>query len=233
VRDARRRLPERLARTLLAERLGARSRVALLVLALLGAFLAFAVFDVVSRDQVQGWVEPFGPAAPLAYVAVAAALGAALVPGPILAGVSGALFGTALGTAVTLASAVGSACLAFVVARGAGGDALARHDPGRLGVVRVLLERHGLSAVVAQRLMPAVPDAPCSYAAALLGVRWWQLALGTLIGAAPRAFAYTSLGASLDDPTSPAAIAGVVVLVLTTVLGAEIARRAVVAQRRA
>lgn len=221
-----------LARTLLIARAGPRTRLVLLVCGLLAAFVSFSLLDVVSREQVRGVVDPFGPLAPLVYVAVAAVLGAALVPGPILAGASGALFGTAIGTAVTLGAAVGSASLAFFVARLAGRDAVGELSGPRLRAVELLLERHGLGAVVAQRLMPAVPDAPCSYAAALLGVRWWQLALGTLIGAAPRAFSYTSLGASLDDPTSAGAIAAVVVLVITAVVGAELARRAFVGVRR-
>lgn len=220
------------ARILLAPRLGPRARLALLAASLGAAFLAFSVLHLVSRDQVRSVVDPFGAAAPLAYVVIAAVLGAALVPGPILSGVSGVLFGTAVGTVVSLLSAVGSALLAFTLARGAGSPAVAELSGRRVRRISQLLERHGLTAVVVQRLMPAVPDAPCSYAAALLGVRWWQLALGTFIGAAPRAFSYTSLGASLDDPSSAGAIAAIVVLVVTAVVGAELARRVFVGVRR-
>jgi uncharacterized membrane protein YdjX (TVP38/TMEM64 family) len=221
-----------LRRVASSPRPGPRARLALLVCGLLAAFIAFSVLHAVSRDQVRSVVAPFGAAAPLAYVAIAALLGAALVPGAILAAASGVLFGTALGTAVSLGAAVGSASVAFVVARAAGRGAVGELSGPRLRAVETVLARNGLGAVVAQRLMPAVPDAPCSYAAALLGVRWWQLALGTLIGAAPRAFSYSALGASLDHPSSAGAVIAIVVLVLTALVGAELARRGVVAFRR-
>ena len=88
------------------------------------------------------------------------------------------------------------------------------------------LAERGLWAVAGQRLIPGFPDAPSSYAFGALGARTWQLVLGTLVGSAPRAFVYTAIGASLDDPTSPLAVAGLVVWGLTAVFGLEVARRA-------
>ena len=46
------------------------------------------------------------------------------------------------------------------------------------------------------------------------------MAIGTLIGAAPKVFAYTALGGSLDDLTSPEALAALVLLVLLALAGA-------------
>jgi uncharacterized membrane protein YdjX (TVP38/TMEM64 family) len=85
--------------------------------------------------------------------------------------------------------------------------------------------------VIVQRLIPGVPDAPANYAFGALGLRVWQIALGTLIGSAPRSFSYTSIGASLDDPSSPVAVIGVVVLVVVSIAGAELARRVLVKRR--
>ena len=55
-------------------------------------------------------------------------------------------------------------------------------------------------------------------------MRVWQIALGTVIGSAPRAFAYTSIGASLDDPGSPLALAGWAAVGVTGIAGAILAR---------
>ena len=206
------------------------SLAALLVL-LLAAFLVFGVFEVVDVDDVRSWVDAFGPLAPLAYVPISALLGMALVPGPVLAGASGLLFGAAVGTIVTLASAVLGSVLALLLARRAGREEIERRGGERVRWAEAMLARHGTGAVVAQRLMPGIPDAPCSYAAGLVGISVAQIAIGTAIGSAPRAFSYTAIGSSLDDPTSPAAIAGIVLLVVTTLVGAEIARRAVVSYR--
>ena len=67
--------------------------------------------------DVRDWVDSIGPLAPLAFIAVSAPLTPLMFPGPLLAGASGLLFGTALGFPVSLASAVLGASLAFVISR--------------------------------------------------------------------------------------------------------------------
>lgn len=210
-----------------------RLRLAVLVVALALAALVFGVGDLVSVAQVRDAVERAGPLAPVAYVVLGAVLAALLVPGPVLAGASGLLFGPVLGTVVTLCSALGTGLIAVTAGRAAGRDG-ARSVLGaaRATTVESLLARRGVLVVAGQRLVPGVPDAPMSYAFGALGVRTWQLLLGTLVGAAPRAFAYTAIGASLDDPTSPLAIAGVAVWLLVAVVGVEVGRRAWLHRRR-
>ena len=220
------------SREALPVRRHARLRLALLVAALLVAGALFTLGGVVSTDKVQASVDRFGPLAPAAYVVAAAVLGAVLVPGPVLAGASGVLFGAALGTVVTLASACGTAVIAQRLGRAAGLDgARSVLGPERAAATEDLLARRGLLAVVGQRMAPGVPDAPLTYAFGALGVKTWQVVVGTLIGAAPRAFAYTAIGASLDDPTSPLAAAGLVVWVVMAVVGAEVLRRWWVSRR--
>ena len=211
-----------------------RLRLAILVLALGAAAVVFGIGDLVSVAEVRAAVDAAGPAAPLAYVVLGAVLAALLVPGPVLAGASGLLFGPVVGTVVTLCSALGTGLIAVLTGRAAGRDG-ARSVLGaeRADRLESLLGRRGVLVVAGQRLMPGVPDAPMSYAFGALGVRVWQLVLGTLIGAAPRAFAYTAIGASLDDPTSPLALAGVAVWVLVALVGVEVGRRAWLRRLRA
>lgn len=204
---------------------GPRARLATFVVALAAGLVAFSVLELVDTGDVRGTVDRAGPLAPVAFVPVSAVLGCLLVPGPILAGASGALFGTATGTVVTLCSSVAGAVLGLWIARWAGRDAAASLGGERFAALRGAVERHGLGAVVAQRLAPGVPDAPATYAFGVLGLRTWQIGLGTAIGSAPRAFSYTAIGSSLDDPTSPVAIAGAVVLVAVSVAGAALAGR--------
>jgi uncharacterized membrane protein YdjX (TVP38/TMEM64 family) len=201
-----------------------RLRLALLVLGLVAAVVCFSVLDLVSAAEVRRWVDTVGPLAPVAFVFVSGVLGALLVPGPLLAGAAGLLFGAAVGTLATIGAAVVSALIAVLIARRSGGEAL---TGPRLDRVRAGVEEHGVAAVVLQRLIPGVPDGPLSYAFGLFGVSLGAIALGTLIGSAPRAFSYAALGASLDDPESPVAVAGVAVLVVTGVVGAALGRRAV------
>ncbi|WP_170286114.1 TVP38/TMEM64 family protein [Nocardioides rubriscoriae] len=210
-----------------------RTRLAVLVVALVAAGTFFTFGDVLTTEQVRDAVDGLGPAAPVVYVVVAAVLAAALVPGPLLAAASGLLFGVVLGTVVAVASSALTALLAQRLGRAAGLDgARAVLGPVRAAVTEDLLARRGLLAVVGQRLLPGVPDAPATYAFGALGATGWQTVLGTLIGASPRAFAYTALGASLDDPGSPLALAGLAVWVVVSVAGAELARRWWVVRRR-
>jgi uncharacterized membrane protein YdjX (TVP38/TMEM64 family) len=203
-------------------------RAALLVAALAAGFLAFWVFDVLDSEQVRDWIEPLGAAAAPVFVVVSAALGAALVPGPLLAATSGLLFGAVAGTFVTIASATLSAVGSLVVGRHAG---RAEVQP-RFPALAELSQRNGTLAVAAQRLAPFIPDAPVSYLFGALGLNVRQIALGTIIGSAPRAFAYTSIGASLDDPGSPLAVAGWAAVVVTGLAGLLIGRRWLEAEGR-
>jgi len=209
-----------------------RARLAALAAVLLALFAAFWIFDVLSREQVRAWVEPYGALGPLVYVLLAAGLGVALVPGPVLAGGAGLLFGTLVGTGVTIAAATLGAVIALLVARGAGRASVRELSGPRWEGVEAALQRHGLVAVIVQRLAPVVPDAPCSYLAGVLGLRVHQIALGTLVGSAPRAFSYTALGDALGDPGSPLALVGLGVLALTAVVGTVLAARVLRRGRR-
>lgn len=203
----------------------ARLRLVLLVLLLVVGLAVLAVADV-DVEAVRTRVEGAGPAAPVVYVLLSALLGALFVPGPLLTGLAGLLFGAAAGTALALLSAVVSAAVALNVGRGLGRDGARELAGPRAEVFERLLARHGLVAVVGQRLVPGVPDAPMTYLAGALGVRTWQIALGTAIGGAPRTFAYAALGASIGSPGSPLAVAGLLSWALGALLGLEVGRRA-------
>jgi uncharacterized membrane protein YdjX (TVP38/TMEM64 family) len=203
----------------------ARRRLGTLIAVVAIGYAVLWLLRPVSADGVRQWIEPLGAVAPLAFLAVAVALGLALVPGPLLAGSAGLLFGAALGTVLSITAAVITGTVALLLARRVGGPGMATLDSRRLDVLSAALERHGLWAVVVQRLAPGVPDAPCSYAAGLLRVTPVQIALGTALGAAPRAFGYTAIGDSLDEPGSPMSIVGIAVVVGAGVVGALVARR--------
>jgi len=209
-----------------------RVRLALFVGGLTTAFVLVTVTGVVTEEGLRERLDPLGWGAPFAYVAVAVVLGLLLVPGALLATVSGLLFGAAVGTVVTLSAAVINAVLALLIARRAGRPGVEEIGGERVQRLTALFERHGLVAVIVQRLAPGVPDGPMSYAAGLAGIRTWQIALGTLLGGAPRAFSYTSIGAALDEPGSPLGWAGVAGLVVTALAGAWLARRLLGAVRR-
>ena len=201
-------------------------RLALFAAFLLGLFYLVAVTRVVDVEDVRSTVAATGPAAPLTYIVVAAVLAAVFVPGPILAAGSGVLFGPVLGVFVTLGATVGTAIITSLIGRRAGRDsARALLGTDRADRLDQLIERRGLWAVVGQRFIPGISDALACYAFGALGVPLWQMAVGALIGSAPRAFVYTALGASIGDLSSPLAYAAVAIWCVTAVIGAFVAHR--------
>jgi uncharacterized membrane protein YdjX (TVP38/TMEM64 family) len=189
-------------------------------------FYLVAVARIIDIQSVRSAVAATGAAAPVTYVAMSATLGAIFVPGPILAGGSGVLFGPVLGMVVTLCSAMGTAVIASLIGRRAGRES-ARTLLGaqRADRIDALIERRGLWAVVAARFVPGLSDALASYAFGAFGVPVWQMAVGSFIGSAPRGFVYTALGASIDDLSSPLAYVAIAVWCVTAIIGAFAAHR--------
>ena len=201
-------------------------RLALFAAFLLGLFYLVAVTRVVDVEDVRRTVAATGPVAPLTYIVVSAGLGAVFVPGPILAATSGVLFGPVLGLFVTLGATVGTAIIAGLIGRRAGREsARALLGTERTDRLDRLIERRGLWAVVGQRFIPGVSDALASYAFGAFGVPLWQMAVGAFIGSVPRAFVYTTLGASIGDLSSPLAYAAIAVWCVTAVIGAFVTHR--------
>jgi uncharacterized membrane protein YdjX (TVP38/TMEM64 family) len=210
-------------------------RLRLLTLALLvgSAFLVVALSGSVSADGVRDRVEGLGAAGPLLFIGISAGLTVALFPGPLLAGASGLLFGTALGTPVSIASATLGATLAFCLSRWWAHDAVQELAGPRLSALRAWVGRRGFLSVLYARIAPGVPYSLVNYAAGLTPILLRSFVAATAIGVAPRAFAYTALGGSLGDLGSPEAIVAVVVLVLMAVVGAAFGGRDVLRARRA
>jgi uncharacterized membrane protein YdjX (TVP38/TMEM64 family) len=205
-------------------------RVAGLRVAALAAALATFVAVVLlsgglSADRVRGWVDGYGVGGPLVFIAVSASLTVVLFPGPVLAAASGLLFGTALGTPVSIASATLGATLAFSLSRWWAHGAVVALAGRRVAALRAWVGRRGFLTVLYARIAPGVPYTLVNYAAGLTPIMLRSFVAATAIGVAPRAFAYTALGGSLGDLTSPEALAAVVVLVVMAMCGLALARR--------
>ena len=129
-------------------------------------------------------------------------------------------------TVVTLSSTVLTATIAALLGRRAGRDsARALIGPQWADRIDTQIQRRGLWAVVGQRFIPGISDALASYAFGAFGMPLWQMAVGALIGSAPRAFVYTALGASISNLNSPLAYAAIAVWCLTAIIGAFAAHR--------
>lgn len=199
-------------------------RSALLRLALLATFIAamFIMLAIsgVSAGEIRDRVDDLGPLAPVLFIPISAILTVLLVPGPLLAAASGLLFGVAIGTPVSIASATLGAVLAFALSRWWAHDAVEHLAGPRIQAIRGWIGKRGFLAIFYARIAPGVPYNLVNYAAGMTPVRLASFALATLIGCSPRAFAYTALGGSLDNLDRPEAIVAVAVLVVMSLVGA-------------
>ena len=198
-----------------------RLRLAVLIAVITVLPVLLYLLHVLDAHELRDTVHRAGPWAPVLWVLVSALLGAALFPGPVLAGAGGLLFGATVGTITTLTSAVLSALVSREIGHRAGYDGAAEV----LGPRADVIEHVGFETVVVQRLAPGIPDGPLSYAFGALGVSRRDLALGTAVGSLPRAFSYTAIGASLDEPASSLGWVGIAGVILSAVVGAVVARR--------
>jgi uncharacterized membrane protein YdjX (TVP38/TMEM64 family) len=207
------------------------ARIALLVGLVVVAFVLVASSGSLSSERVRGWVDGYGVAGPIVFIVVSSLLTVCLFPGPLLSGASGLLFGTALGTGVSIVSATLGAVLAFSLGRWLAHDAVEQLQGRRLAALRAWVGRRGFLSVLYARLAPGIPYNLVNYAAGLSPVTLGAFAGATALGCAPRAFAYTALGGSLDDLGSPEAIAAIIVLVVMGLAGLVLARRDFAASR--
>jgi uncharacterized membrane protein YdjX (TVP38/TMEM64 family) len=190
-----------------------------------GGLIAIAGSGSLSAGRVRGWIDGYGVAGPLVFIVVSALLTVVLFPGPLLSGASGLLFGTALGTPVSIIAATLGATLAFSLARWLAHDAVEEIQGPRLAALRAWVGRRGFLSILYARIAPGVPYNLVNYAAGLSPVALRSFVAATAIGCAPRAFAYTALGGSIGNLRSPEAVIALVVLVGMALAGLVLARR--------
>lgn len=188
--------------------------------------------SVPSPEDVRDFGEDLGLVAVLAFVPLFVFANFA-IGWPILAGAAGLLFGTLAGTPLALAGLTAASLtqmwLARKLAAGHHGNLL----PQRTKAIEDFLTRNGAVAVMESRILPLLPYGIVNYSAGLTRLRYRDLALGTLVGAAPKVFAYTALGGSLTDLTSPEAIGAVTLIIVLGLIGLVVARRQILLERRA
>jgi uncharacterized membrane protein YdjX (TVP38/TMEM64 family) len=138
------------------------------------------------------------------YASLAAYLGVyilvivACAPGPaVLTMAGGFLFGPLLGGAMALASMVIGAVIVFLACRTAFGDWTAHRAGRTVARIEAGFSRDAFAYLLALRLMPIAPFFAVNLAAGLARIRLSTFVLATLVGAAPSAFIFATLGHGL------------------------------------
>lgn len=178
-------------------------------LLLIGLGLAYATgahrllrYEVLAENRalLLGWVAARPVIAGLGFALAYAAVVAFSLPGGAVMSLSaGFLFGPVLGTAIAVVAATTGACLVFLGARHALGQALAARAGGVMAKLGEALRRDGFWYLLSLRLLPVVPFWLANLAPALAGMPFRSYALATLLGIIPGTAVYVGIGAGLGE----------------------------------
>lgn len=139
-------------------------------------------------------VDAHSALAPLMVVGGFVLAGFVAFPVIILIFVTAALFGPWLGMAYAAAGVAASACFFYGVGKWVGSEQLRRLVGSRWPRVSQWLQRRGLLAVVALRVLPTLPFTLVNLAIGASGIGFVDFALGTLIGMGPGLVAMSFVG---------------------------------------
>jgi uncharacterized membrane protein YdjX (TVP38/TMEM64 family) len=201
-------------------------RVVAFAVALAVAFVVVLVLVARSPQEIGRAADGAGAWAPIAFVALCVGLTLAFFPFPLVAAAGGVLFGTLEGTLLSILGGGAGALLAFLIARHAAGESARSLVRGEwLPPLLEAVERRGFVAVLYARIVPGVPRDLANYAFGLTRVGTGSFCAATVLGIAPRAFAYTALGGSLGRLDSTQSVVAITTLVAMGMLGLALVRR--------
>lgn len=162
-------------------------------------YLDRAAFGELMRE-LSLFVESNFWVAALAYLAFYALAVSVSVPGAVWFTIgAGFLFGPVVGAGVALIGATIGATILFIAARYAFADAVRNRFPGQIKRLQDGLSRDAFTYVMILRLIPAIPFFVINLATALLNVPLRAFVLASLIGMAPAAYVYATLGGKLFE----------------------------------
>ena len=172
----------------------------------LAALAALFASTVAAGLLLNEWMDPLtelrervkrtGSAGPLLFVVGFLALNTVGVPLPVLGAAAGVAFDPVSGAMTSLVAMTITACTQFLVARHIAGERVRRRLGHALTRVNQLVERRGVIAVAGARLLPG-PFSEFNLLAGLTALKLRDFTLGTVIGCAPKALAWSGLGALL------------------------------------
>lgn len=213
---------------------------------IVGGLLALVAVVLLARwaggqiDVFRDWVAGLGAVGPIVFILGYAAGVVAFLPGAALTLAGGAVFGVAYGTAYVFVAACLGAAAAFLVARYAARDAVAKRIAGspKFAAIDRAIGEQGLKIAFLLRLSPVIPFTLQNYALGLTGVRFGDYLLAFL-GMIPGTLLYVYLGSLAGDAAAAAGageaadtgrlalnVVAFVATLLVTIVITRIARRA-------
>jgi uncharacterized membrane protein YdjX (TVP38/TMEM64 family) len=204
--------------------------LALGALVLMVPALREAVSNVLSGDagELRQELRDLGPAGALVLVALMLVHAVVPFPSELVNAAAGFVYGFWIACPLALVGWLLSALATYAIGRTAARPALQRFvGEERLEEGARLVERGGITALLAARLVPIVPYSAVGYVAGAAKVPLWRFAWTTLVGSAPLCAAVVYLGNRLDSlsPTDPGLLVAVGSFLLLLVGGRALTRR--------
>lgn len=181
--------------------------------------------DFIDQKHIAAVLEPFGKAAPLAYIAFLAIRPITLLPGQLLTAVGGMMFGTLAATLYSLTGSFLSAMLLFGVARKLGTRLMKRLAGGKYPAIARAAKRHDFLFALLSCINPLFPTDVMLVAAAASGARLWPSLAGIMLGTIPGTFLTAQFGSGLAQGRTVMTVVSAVGLVVSLVIGVFIGRR--------
>lgn len=152
------------------------------------------------REWLLAQVATLGFWAPVAFIALYAAVAALSIPGATIMTLTGGfLFGTVLGTLYNVLGATIGATLVFLVARSAFGEVLQQRAGPFLKKLEEGFREDAVSYLLVLRLVPLFPFWLVNLVPALFGMSLGAYVVCTFFGILPGAVVYTSVGGGLGE----------------------------------
>jgi uncharacterized membrane protein YdjX (TVP38/TMEM64 family) len=189
-----------------------------------------AVGNVLSGDagELRQELRDLGPAGALVLLALMLVHAVLPFPSELVNAAAGFVYGFWIAFPLALFGWLLSALATYAIGRTAARPALQRFvGEERIEEGARIVERGGITALLAARLVPIVPYSAVGYVAGAARVPIWRFAWTTLVGSAPLCAAVVYLGNRLDSlsPTDPGLLVAVAAFVLLLVGGRALTQR--------
>jgi uncharacterized membrane protein YdjX (TVP38/TMEM64 family) len=189
-----------------------------------------AVTDVVSGDagELRQELRDAGAAGVLVLAGLMLVHAVVPFPSELVNAAAGFVYGFWVALPLVLAGWLLSALATYAIGRSAARPLLLRLvGARRLEEGARLVERGGVTALLAARLVPIVPYSAVGYVAGAAQVPLWRFAWTTVVGSVPLCAAVVYLGQRLDSlsPTDPGVLVAVGAFLLLLVGGRVLAQR--------
>lgn len=153
--------------------------------------------------QLRDWATSLGAWFPLAFLAAHMVVTVFPFPRTAFTLAAGLLFGPYLGIPLAVVASTLSAVLAVLLVRAAGWQLSTLVSHPKVDALDTRLRERGWVAVMAMRMIPAVPFSVLNYAAGASAVRLVPYTLATIVGLLPGTAAVVILGDALTGNVSP------------------------------